>query len=357
MSSNLLIRHLDVRMDPKIQGAILNGLYNLSAPVQIECQTSNCQWDLYTTLAVTSRCENVTSATTINCANAGQLYSCDYNTPGGFLVQSRVFSSSASGSATRFNSTAITPLRDDVLVIFAAVNMLEPYSLEAPDVTECEMRWVAQSVQNTTVTNGTFHPGITQNYELQFLEDATNGADYMLKFGVSDESTTFPGNSTFSIFWPDHYEIQRFLKELFSSSITDPFGIALQNSTNLSQTVAMISDSMTYAMGQSPSGIKLPGQAITTEQYIRVNWGWIGLSIGEVSMGIAFFITTLIHTWRRKIATWKSSAMILLLTEMEGWHPGDIRMGSAREIEKRANEMRGLLESSESGGQRFRRIN
>ncbi|RAQ99693.1 hypothetical protein DDE82_007996 [Stemphylium lycopersici] len=272
----------DVRMDPKMQGAILNGLYNLSSPVQIECQTGNCQWDPYTTLAIASKCENVSSATEVDCTFEGRMYHCNYISPGGFDVHAYSLMAAANGWATRFNSTARTPSRDEGpltsnLVLFAAVNALEPYSMEAPDVTECEMRWVAQSVQNTTVINGTFHPGITQNFELNYLDNP----DLMDTFSVSNEATTFPGNRSFAMFSNDNSEIMGFLKGLFSSTITDPFGLALQNSTDLSETMAMISDSMTYAMGHGPSGIELPGQTIITEQYIRVNWGWIGLPIGE----------------------------------------------------------------------------
>jgi hypothetical protein len=38
----------------------------------------------------------------------------------------------------------------------------------------------------------------------------------------------------------------------------------------------------------------------------------------EVIMGIAFLVATLVHTWRRGVVAWKSSAIVPLLTHMEG---------------------------------------
>ncbi|KAH6643265.1 hypothetical protein BKA67DRAFT_587280 [Truncatella angustata] len=32
---------------PKMQGAILNGWFNLSSLVQFTCTTGNCQWDVF----------------------------------------------------------------------------------------------------------------------------------------------------------------------------------------------------------------------------------------------------------------------------------------------------------------------
>ncbi|KAI8935603.1 hypothetical protein NX059_008169 [Plenodomus lindquistii] len=168
-------------MDPKMQGAILNGLYNLSAPIAVECQTGNCQWDPYTTLAITSRCENVSLSSAINCTFENIINAdCNYTTPSGLLIQSRKVNTSGGGLITQFNSTARIPetaryrgvsgVYSSTLIGFAAASMLEPYSIEAPDITECELRWIARQVRNMAVVNGTFQPGVSQDYELIGIE-------------------------------------------------------------------------------------------------------------------------------------------------------------------------------------------
>ncbi|KAI4953885.1 hypothetical protein J4E91_002733 [Alternaria rosae] len=211
--------------------------------------------------------------------------------------------------------------------------MESPFSMDNPDLTECDIRWVGRHVRNMTVVNGTFNPGIIQDHELHGIANPFD-ATYWVSFNVSNETTTLPGNTTFSVGPVDNEGMMAFLSE----------------------TVQAISTSMTYAFGQGPSSIKLPGRTITTEQYIKVHWAWISVPVVEVIMGIAFFIATLVHTWRRGVVAWKSSAIVPLFTHIEGWRTEESRMGSAREVEKRAKEMRGLLERDEDGGQRFIRM-
>ena len=146
-----------------------------------------------------------------------------------------------------------------------------------------------------------------------------------------------------------------FLSGIFSSPLRDPYGLALYNSSNLTQAVEAISTSMTYALGQGPSSINLPGRSTTTEQYVEVHWAWISVPVAEVVMGIEFFVATPVHTWRRGVVAWKSSAIVPLLTHIEGWRTEESGMGSAREVERRVSEMRGLLERDDNGEQRFRR--
>jgi hypothetical protein len=349
-------------MDPKIQGAILNGLYNLSAPVQVECQTGNCQWDDFTTLAVTSNCTNVTSSSHNICGFVHAGSRCNYTTPSGFFIESSRHQSSGGEKSTQFNSTAYTQRASQIgsvlnssIVSFATANMLSPFNMESPELTECDIRWVGRHVQNMTVVNGTFNPGIIQDFELYGIPNPFD-EQHWVSFNVSNETTTLPGNTTFSVGPVDSEGMMGFLSGIFSSSISDAYGLALQNSTNLTQTVEAISNSMTYAFGQGPSSDNLPGRTITTEQYIRVHWAWISVPVVEVIMGIAFFAATLVHTWRKGVVAWKSSAIVPLLTHIEGWRTEESRTGSAREVEKRAMEMKGLLEMDDDGGQRFKRM-
>jgi hypothetical protein len=350
-------------MDPKIQGAILNGLYNLSAPVQVECQTGNCHWDDFTTLAVASNCTNVTSTSQIVCGRIHAGLACNYTTPAGFFIKSSRATSSGGAKGTWFNSTARVHSSkssqgagfNNSIISFAAANMIGQYDMEHPDITECNMRWVGRHVRNMTVVNGTFNPGIIQDHELSGIPKSYGEEVQWASYG-SNETTTLPGNTTSSINASDNQNIKNFLSNIFSSSLRDAYGLALYNSTNLTQTVDAISTSMTYAFNTGISSIRLPGRAITTEQYIKVHWAWISVPVVEVIMGIAFFVATLVYTWSRGVVAWKSSAAVPLFTHIDGWRTEESRMGSAREVQKRAKEMRGLLERDEDGGQRFRRI-
>jgi hypothetical protein len=347
---------LDMKIDPKMQGAILNGLYNLSAPIQFSCSTGNCRWDEFTTLAVTSTCKDVTGGTRVQCAReeSGDI-KCNYTTPAGFFIQGTRPEIPRHGWLTEYNSSArYESSNNSSLVNFALAKMKKPFTLENPDITECEMHWCARIVQNVTVVNGTFSPGIIKDFPLDKIVNPFDPA-WWTTYNIANATASFPGNRTFSVSPTDNSAAREFLSGIFSSSIKDSFGLALFNSTNFAETAAMISTSMTYALGQAPSGTQVNGHVISTEQYIQVNWPWIILPLGEVVMGVALLVCTSIHTWRRGIRAWKSSSIIPVLTTMDGWDSRDLRATAWRDLEKRSKHMYGLFGLSEENVPVFKR--
>ena len=202
-------------------------------------------------------------------------------------------------------------------------------------------------MKNVTVVNGIFSPGISTDAALVAVQNpfGGNSTRQWNSFNVTGDDASFPknGNRTFSISPTDNRNIREFMRTVFASTVDDPFGLALYNSSNLIETLNMIGTSMTYAMGQSPTGEKLVGQAMTTEQYISVKWAWISLPLIEVTMGIALLACTLIHTRRRRVIAWKSSSIVPLFTVISGWNSGDLGAASWRQVQKRAEGMRGIL--------------
>jgi hypothetical protein len=247
---------------------------------------------------------------------------------------------------------------DSSIVSFAMARVWPPFWYDRPEVTECSMRWCAQTIQNVTVTNGTFNLGTVETHDLTPINNTfeKRGDRDWNSFNVTSESAAFPGNRTFSVSPADNREIKNFMVTVFSSRIDDPFGLALLDSRNLSQILSRISTTMTYALGQGRSGATVDGQVITTEQYVVVNWPWIILPLTEVVMAIAFLLCTLIHTWRCGVTSWKASGIVPLLTVMEGWSNDDLRATSWRETEKRSERMRGVLVPNEDGMQQFKRM-
>lgn len=348
-----------------MQGAILNGLYNLSVPVKFTCPTGQCQWNEYSTLAVTSSCADVTSATNVSCNQTGRKVVCSYTTPNNLLIKASAFHGSGPDYFTYFNTSAriSEPYLGGVLnnsIINFAMARMESGSLDnltRPEVTECDMRWCARTVQGVNVTNGMFNSGIAKDIELFGVENPFWGRNMWISYNVSDDQLAFRGNRTFNISPVDQMEIKKFLQKIFSSTIQDPFGLALINSTSLTETVARISTSITYALGQGPSGTKLEGQTTENEQYIHVNWSWISLSIVTVVMGITVLLCTLLQTRRRRVLAWKSSALVPMITVMDGWDIKGLRTASWRKLEERSKHMRGVLVHGESNVQYFKRTN
>lgn len=343
-------------MGPKMQGAILNGLFNLSSPINVTCPTGSCQWPEFSTLAVTSACQNVTSEAQVNCNKIGGTTLCNYTTPAGFLLRGSKRTSSGGGSQTSyFNTTARVPLKPNIkeppnstILKIAMANMQKPFDLTSPELMECELRWCARVTQNLTVTNGTFGPGISKDIELTgVLSDlnqmAGRGQLRWYNFEIDDNETSFPGNRTFSIHSIDFLGIRSFLSYVFTADRDGPFFLPLMESSDRARTVASIAESMTYALGQSPSAVKSAGQTIHSEQYILVHWPWIILPLSEVVMTLAFMVCTLIHTHRMGVTVWKSSSIVPLLTVMVGWDNRELGATSLRDFDKRSKHMKGQL--------------
>jgi hypothetical protein len=285
---------------------------------------------------------------------------CNYTSPSGFIITASSHTSSGGGSSLYYNTSTwiqTTSRMDDLiepsLVKFAMARLAPPYSYEEPDVTECSMRWCARIIQNTTAVNGTFNLGNSEDINLIGIKPDEDL--FWNRFEIDQNNTSFPGNRTFRISPTDNQDIKEFLQKVFSSKIDDPFGLALLNSSNLTETLSSISTSMTYALGQSPSGVNVEGQTISTEQYILVAWPWIILPLAEVVMAVALLLCTLIHTWRSGVTSWKSSGIIPMLTVMDGWDSTDIKATSWRETEKRSKLMRGVLVTNAEGMLHFNR--
>jgi hypothetical protein len=361
-------------MGPKMQGAILNGLFNLSSPVQFTCTTGNCRWDQFSTLAVTSSCRNVTSDTAVMCKTSGSAFHCNYTTPAGFFITSSFHSSSGSESTTLFNSTAFQPSSKDTakpinstLARFAIANLQGNFNMSNPDVLECDIRLCARVTRNLTVTNGTLDAGISDDIELKgvpgrYEENLRPGVGTIREwytFNITGDHPTFPGNRSFSYHMIDIEGVKSFLYDIFTSSELaggtgmNPCYWPLVNSSDHSKTVADISQSMSYAIAQAPSGEKLEGEAFVSELYIRVQWPWIILPLTEVVMSISLLVCTIAYTRHKGVPAWKSSGIVPLLTVMVGWDNSELRAASAREVEKRSQYMRGQLVTKHGDVQAF----
>lgn len=359
-----------------MQGAILNGLYNLSAPIKFKCPGMKCEWDDYSTLAVQSRCEDVTSKVFPRCSLLKRSDSdldeetlCTYETPSGFLITANRYMTAwanntiGSGrnrkikSTTSFNSTTALANRNQTqppsLLVGFAFARIDSSSLDRPHVTECEMHWCARIVKNASVLNGTLHPGVSTDIDIVYNSTLSeNGSNIM--FYLSEDPTKTDGDGTlFYVNEDAHNRTREYLTEIFSfSSHSGLFAQAL-GTANLTETVAGISASMTYAIAQSRWGEDPRGRVIEDQVYIHVNWPWIILPVMEVGMAIAFLLCTIILTRERGLPAWKTSAIVPFLTSMDGWESKELRPGSWREIAKRSKHMRGLLVPNMNEAQYF----
>jgi hypothetical protein len=370
-------------MGPKMQGAILSGLYNLTTAVQFICPTGDCQWDEFSSLAVASTCTNVTSDTKTLCERSGSWFGCNYTTPAGFFVTSSYSARSGGGTSTSFNATAFKPASynygpianrsspvNSTIARIALANLDGEFNMTRPDVSECDMRLIARVTRNLTVTNGTFNAGSLTDIELEGVpgryDDAQQGGTSLrdwYTFNITGDHPSYPGNRSFSYNTIDLEGAKNLLYNIFTAdsgsasggSQVSPYYWPLMNSTDQAGTVASIAQSMSYAFAHAPSGEVVEGRALSSELYIKVHWLWIILPLTEVVMSVAFLLCTLIHTQRKGVTVWKSSGIVPLLTVMVGWSNSELGAASWREVEKRSKNMRGRLVTNDGNVQGLHR--
>ncbi|KAF2137036.1 uncharacterized protein K452DRAFT_199136, partial [Aplosporella prunicola CBS 121167] len=338
-------------ISPKLQSAIYSGLYNLGNPVQFTCPFGNCRWNAFSTLGVASKCRNSTIGTHISCEprhGGNVLQYCNYTTPNGFLfniVESGVLISTAKS----YNDpSGISPMNSTILelaVIKVGFPIIDHMPPRVAEITECELRWCATTFLNASVVNGTFHPGPTYTTELA-LTDTERWFASSYNFKTANDEQLF-GNPNFTIGSEDDYNIKSFLAEIFSTDSYKSVGIVLRNSSSFPDLMANISRGLTYAIGSNLRATTLLGNSTTTEQFVSISWPWIALPMSEAFMGILFLISTILVSKRRGVTTWKSSSILPLLIQVEGWEKEDLVAASLDGIERKSKRMHGLVQAGE----------
>lgn len=351
-------------MDPRMQGAILNGLYSLGSPIKYDCPTGNCQWPDFSTLAIAGHCRDATADTTRSCSGMwkkrGAERSCNYTTPEGLSIKFNSHESSGGGFRTEFNSTAKSFSSRDiclhqnvssVLVHLATANFVNTEKLQPkfpePVITECRIEWSSRRNRGVAVRNGTFFPGSYEDFPLVWSGDSNEGQRCLLRFRspLQKKNQSPAAVEEFSLNPTDHHLIGTYLQGIFSSSSADDFGRVLLNSSNIAGTVLNITTSMSYAIGNTnPTANTLLGDAITSEQFTHVSWPWIVLPLSEILMGLMLLACTLVYSKQKDVASWKSSGLVPFLTQMEGWQPEELSLSSSYQVSQRTQRIYTTLE-------------
>lgn len=208
-------------MGPKMEGAILAGLFNLTLTPDFRCDDPRCTWNSFTTLAVTSSCQNVTENTKIQCMSvtrgAPPKFWCNYTTPAGHMIYAESGGRLQSGFFdTYFNTTAfqmappILPwpavdkrVINSTILRLAIANMQGDFSMKNPEFMECDIRWCARTLPNLTVENGKLDAGPFEDPELNGTlgeHENIEGWARWHTFNISNEYyPDFAGNRTFRL--------------------------------------------------------------------------------------------------------------------------------------------------------------
>lgn len=349
-----------------MKAAIYDGIFKPSGAHDLEpvCPTGNCTFPLFDSLAVCSKCVDVSKDVINNTpqSNPTKLvgdHEVSYTMPGGATIKFVArFAESMLQMGPAFVSTAGVPptLSKEILglqdPLFTLAVLQFPdamlkiadgnYFSSLPVANECALYFcvntynvsVLNSKPNTTVvsswTSDTGTPTVggktkTGNSMIgtkdAILERPTDGVD---------------GNHTYWIPAGTLANLKAWLNSTLqgsmntSTSLVDTSNGPVWANDEI-QTLNVTTD-WSYLMGAlatcmttyiRSSGFKnsvgvAEGTAFKNETYVQVQWVWLCLPMTLVSMSILFLVATMIVNHRKRAMAWKSSSLALLFHGLEG---------------------------------------
>ncbi|GME23704.1 hypothetical protein GTA08_BOTSDO13727 [Neofusicoccum parvum] len=330
-----------------MKSAINSGLYNTNDDplkdfeVTPYCPTGNCTWsEPYQSLAICSKCANITESLDKKCTGSGTLETCTWTLPNGFMLdgfyRGRIYmNSTGQVDSINFNDTqatltTVTTIRSlhdlsstNILgataqecVLYACV---EKYSarVEAGNFSETVTASYTNSTQPQTNDNITITPdGSTEQYIIEsYAWNAVTQYFWSMWDGNVTGSTGTSSSSS---------DIADALYQLGDSGTGD--GSPKPGGMNM--TMAAIAKSMThllrnqalqnkaYASSASFDRSTAKGMAWTTQTFVHVRWLWIVLPAVLEVLTLVFLLGTILRSNASGVAIWKSSTLALLNIRM-----------------------------------------
>jgi hypothetical protein len=341
-----------------MKAAIYNGVFNKNATdsssLPMSCSTGNCTWPLFLSLAVCSKCANITNLVRHNCTDREyeERY-CDYSLPNGQvaigasgLPETMVVTAMPASNTTSFQNIT------NSLVAFSIMRTTETWDLYDPEAIECVLYYCVQQY-NASVSGGVLTQEVTHMYTNS--TDAGFSEDVII---TPPPSAEFPLPDTFDILSQSAAALYAYLGSIFTGTDTSSTGEdqfnsditqALHQTTDIPGLIANLAASMTNNMRTNSDQIN--GTAWKTDTYVRVRWAWLTLPAGSVLLTFIFLLGSILRNRNRDVATWKSSVLAVLFHGLDEETRDFIGEGgeTMEEIKKKAKQVSVWLKESYSG--------
>lgn len=361
-------------LEPSMQAAIFNGLAQSNKPLNPICPSGDCEYDNFVTLGVCSQCEDITSQASQNCVPSTDQYrlttqewmaqiplNCTYTSPSGASISPGIWIDEAkwlsqdnnSALAIRNPWSALSTSNESAtegdparIVSFLAAkyeggqtwtseNSTSPEN--KPTLTECSVSLCER--EYTQRLNGT-----QQTIEMIKSQDLhlgkkieSNITNIWLETLISNDSQPLSPNSNYTIDNTTWQDLSLTMIGLFNTTLytgdaqyiettapgMNPL-LALWSSSNLTNSITSMADSMTDHIRSSTSATHLPGRTFRTETYIHMRWPWMALPATMVILSTVLLIVVSVANRKYSTLTWKSSVLPLLL--------GKLQIGSEHEL-------------------------
>ena len=344
-------------VDLSMKAAVYNGVFDIKDEadkgVSHTCPTGHCSWEEFSSLAVCSRCVNVTSYLESHYAKG----KCDLVAlPSGPVLSGlgRQINSSVTNISSELHGIEPSVLR------FSSLVSKETGQLERALAVECSLFYCVGKYA-ATVTDGIVKQQMLSSWRndsarIESSSDLilrppvgfTNQSDQALEFNVSHIaaaaihsflSSTFTGTGSVN----DSGSI-------FSSDIMQ----ALYDTSNLTRRIDNLATSMTNNIRGQDDHVSGPacGVAWTNETYLHVRWAWFAFPATLVFITAFFLLGIILETSRRDILIWKSSNLALIFhgRGLNLSSPSERPVNKISAMNTRASDIKTeLLETPEGG--------
>lgn len=178
----------DKLTDYSMVGAALTGLFGPGSAATFSCDSGNCTWPAFDSLAICSSCQDVSTSTVSRCHTPlDGFFDCEYTTPAGLSLSAYSQCLGAptgvtnpQGALLRLNNTNnVTPLgswENGTLLAIAAARFRTSYlrsdevcPLPEPTIWDCSLSWCAQTYGASASVNGRLSDNPTEVNPLLWL--------------------------------------------------------------------------------------------------------------------------------------------------------------------------------------------
>lgn len=343
-----------------MKAATYNGLFAENGKpwtsLPVNCQTGNCTWEPFETLAVCNECVDMTAYMARYCPNGapddGNMTTCGWSLPSGAVLNS----SSEVFSMTSLFPSAYSDMSYSTIMKLIFMGTESQSGLAGdlvPWATQCTLSACVQTL-SARVTNGELSENITHSTSNTSVP--TGGAPATLEPILIGSNAQGPGTPPFLISMEAMLGMRTWFGELFangSASRNDRFinqTIATGDSVLVNLTVGISSGqtffdtdivqafywnyyeyaggidmlmrdlavSVSVAFRTFTGGVEVGGAALAVESFVHVRWGFVSVPVLAVVLTAGFLGAAVWRSWRCGARLWKSSALAMLFHGLDG---------------------------------------
>ncbi|OAG06952.1 uncharacterized protein CC84DRAFT_1195324 [Paraphaeosphaeria sporulosa] len=334
-----------------LKAAVYNGLFaennRPAASLPFTCQSGNCAWEPFETLAVCHECIDISALATRYCPSEfgpnPNVSTCGWQVPQG----ARLNTSSDVFSMTSFIPSAYGDMPHSTLIriIFMGTELHSVPDAVNVWAKQCSLQACVQTL-SSSIVNGTLQEKVTQTTNNHSVVDMSSpdseseydvyikGADelYLLGMGAllsirgwfgaiftNGSATRTATDFTRSVTDADRAVVVNLTVGISSGEtffdtdiITAFYWNYYEYADGLNMLMSDLAVSMTTAFRGFMGAVPVSGKSTSMESYVHVRWGFSILPVAVVLATVLFLIAGMVLTRRSQTKLWKSSALAAL---------------------------------------------